>query len=64
MGKFNPNDYNRTKYKSYLVRVDREKDKAVIERMAKVQNISAYVRGLVYGDMKEVRTDGKETTEI
>ena len=60
MRKFNTSEYNRAKYKSYLVRVDREKDKAVIDRMEAVENISAYVRSLVYGDLKEEH-NGEET---
>ena len=61
MRKFNTSEYNRAKYKSYLVRVDREKDKAVIDRMEAVENISAYVRGLVYGDLTREEHNGEET---
>lgn len=61
MRKFNTSEYNRAKYKSYLVRVDREKDKAVIDRMEAVDNISAYVRGLVYGDLVREEHNGEET---
>ena len=61
MRKFNTSEYNRAKYKSYLVRVDREKDKAVIDRMEAVENISAYVRSLVYGDLVREEHNGEET---
>ena len=59
MKKFNVTDYNREKYRAYLVRVDRAKDPDVIERMESMDNLSAYVRDLVRADISEESEHGE-----
>lgn len=61
MGKFNFTAYNREKYRSFMVRVDREKHPQIIERLEQVENVSGYVRELVEKDIKE---NGEEKKRI
>ena len=64
MKKFNVTDYNREKYRAYLVRVDRAKDPDVIERMESMDNLSAYVRGLVRADINEDSAHGEKEKHV
>lgn len=46
--------YNRETYKTYTLRVNREKDAAVIEHLDRQKSMNAYVLDLIRADMKEV----------
>lgn len=61
MGKFDFTAYNREKYRSFMVRVDRGKHPEIIERLEHVENVSGYVRELVEKDIKE---NGEEKKRV
>lgn len=60
MKSFNVNEYIRKKYRQFMIRVDREKDPDIIQKLESVDNVTAYVRDLVSGDIK----DGEKTKQI
>lgn len=60
MKNFDQNAYNREKYRAFIIRVDRVKDPDVIQRLEASGNVSAYVRDLVKGALK----DGNEKKQV
>ena len=54
--------YYKNRYRTFVVRLNREKDAALIAHLENVDNISAYIRGLLLQDLEgKVVADGKES---
>lgn len=60
MKNFDQYAYNREKYRTFIIRVDRVKDPDVIQRLEASGNVSAFVRDLVKGALN----DGNEKKEV
>ena len=60
MKTFDSSGYIRKKYRQFMIRIDREKDPDVIQKLETEQNLTAYLRDLV----KEDLNNGKEKERI
>lgn len=60
MKQFNPVQYMRDVYRTYMIRVDRRKHADVIKFLDSHENKSEYVRSLIIKDMKY----GNETKHL
>lgn len=60
MKTFNPSEYVRKKYRQIVLKLDREKDADIIQKLESVSNITAYARDLIVEDLKH----GKETEQV
>lgn len=60
MKTFDSTGYIRKKYRQFMIRIDREKDPDVIQKLETEQNLTAYLRDLV----KEDLNNGKEKERL
>ena len=60
MKTFDSSGYIRKKYRQFMIRIDREKDPDVIQKLETEQNLTAYLRDLV----KEDLNNGKEKERL
>lgn len=51
MKNFNPSAYIREKYRQIVLKLDREKDQAIISKLEEQDSMTAYVRGLINEDL-------------
>ena len=51
MKTFDSSGYIRKKYRQFMIRIDREKDPDVIQKLETEQNLTAYLRDLVNEDL-------------
>ena len=51
MKTFDSSGYIRKKYRQFMIRIDREKDPDVIQKLETEQNLTAYLRDLVKEDL-------------
>lgn len=53
--------YYKNRYRTFVIRLNREKDATLVDHLENVGNISAYIRGLLLQDLKgQVITNAKE----
>ena len=62
--RFNPSAYIAGKYRTFLIRIDREADPELIEHLEAQENFSAYLRRLIHKDMLTGGSYGKEKKHI
>lgn len=60
MKTFDAAGYIRKKYRQFMIRIDRDKDPDVIQKLESEQNVTAYLRDLV----KEDLNNGEEKKPI
>lgn len=54
-------NYYKQRYRTFVIRLNREKDAALVAHLESVDNISAYICGLLLQDLKgQVITNAKE----
>lgn len=51
MKTFNPTEYIRTKYRQIVLKLDKEKDQAIINKLEEQDSMTAYVRALINEDL-------------
>ena len=51
MKTFNPTEYIRTKYRQIVLKLDKEKDQRIINKLEEQESMTAYVRGLINEDL-------------
>lgn len=51
MRTFNPTEYIRTKYRQIVLKLDKEKDQRIINKLEEQDSMTAYVRGLINEDL-------------
>jgi len=51
MRNFNASEYIRTKYRQIVLKLDKEKDQAIINKLEEQDSMTAYVRGLISEDL-------------
>ncbi len=51
MKTFNPTEYIRTKYRQIVLKLDKEKDQKIINKLEEQESMTAYVRGLINEDL-------------
>ena len=61
MKQFNPADYLKDTYRTFMIRIDRRKNPELISFLEKKENRSEYVRSLIYKDMAN---HGKEKKRL
>ena len=59
MKTFDSNRYIREMYRTFVFRVDRRKDPEIMRALEEKQNITNYLRSLIYKDLKENGTETK-----
>ena len=52
MKHFNASDYIREKYRQFVLKLDKEKDKEIITKLEEQNSMTAYVRDLIKEDLK------------
>ena len=52
MKTFDSAGYIRKKYRQFMIRVDRDKDPDIIQKLESVDNLTGYIRSLVYDDVR------------
>ena len=60
MKTFNPTEYIRTKYRQIVLKLDKEKDQKIINKLEEQESMTAYVRGLINEDLN----NGKEKERL
>lgn len=60
MKTFDAAGYIRKKYRQFMIRIDRDKDPDVIQKLEAEQNVTAYLRDLV----KEDLNNGEEKKQV
>lgn len=60
MKTFNPTEYIRTKYRQIVLKLDKEKDQRIINKLEEQESMTAYVRGLINEDLN----NGEETERL
>lgn len=51
MKTFNPTEYIRTKYRQIVLKLDKEKDQKIINKLEEQESMTAYIRGLINEDL-------------
>lgn len=51
MKNFNASEYIRAKYRQIVLKLDKEKDQAIIEKLEEQDSMTAYVRALISEDL-------------
>lgn len=51
MKTFNTTEYIRTKYRQIVLKLDKEKDQKIINKLEEQESMTAYVRGLINEDL-------------
>lgn len=51
MKHFNASDYIREKYRQFVLKLDKEKDKEIITKLEEQNSMTAYVRDLIKEDL-------------
>lgn len=59
MKTFDSTRYIREMYRTFVFRVDRRKDPEIMRALEEKQNITNYLRSLIYKDLKEHGTEAK-----
>lgn len=54
MKHFNASDYIRGKYRQFVLKLDKEKDKEIITKLEEQNSMTAYVRDLIKEDLQHV----------
>ena len=54
MKHFNASDYIREKYRQFVLKLDKEKDKEIITKLEEQNSMTAYVRDLIKEDLQHV----------
>ena len=54
MKHFNASDYIREKYRQFVLKLDKEKDKEIIGKLEQQDSMTAYVRDLIKEDLQHV----------
>ena len=54
MRHFNASDYIREKYRQFVLKLDKEKDKEIITKLEEQNSMTAYVRDLIKEDLQHV----------
>ena len=62
MKQFDRTRYNMRKYRQLIFRLDREKDRHIIEKLDTESNKTDYIRTLINEDMR--KDDGKEKERL
>lgn len=52
--------YYKNRYRTFVIRLNREKDAALVAHLENVDNISAYIRALLLQDLEGVIANAKE----
>ena len=60
MKSFNPTEYIRKKYRQIVLKLDKEKDQKIINKLEEQESMTAYVRGLINEDLN----NGEETKRL
>ena len=60
MKTFNPTEYIRKKYRQIVLKLDKEKDQKIINKLEEQESMTAYVRGLINEDLN----NGEETKRL
>lgn len=60
MKTFNSNEYIRTKYRQIVLKLDKEKDQRIINKLEEQDSMTAYVRALINEDLDH----GKEKERL